>query len=422
MKIMNYKESKEWLYSLKFAMEGFKLDKTRKLAKLAKLDLTKLKTIHIAGSNGKGSTGAFIEFILKEQGYKTGFYTSPHLVEPIERMKINNKNISEKRFMQLTNYFRKLMAKNNFRANYFEVITVMAFKYFIEEKIDLLISEVGLGGRLDATNVLDGIISVITRISLEHTQYLGKNISKIAKEKAGIIKKRSTVIVAKNNPGLKQIQAKAKEQKSRIVYPNWIIKSSTNKGQEFELTKPEKILKLKIKMLGKHQCENAAIATATVISLRGRGFDVSEKSIRNGLRKAFWNARLEIVKRNPIVLLDAAHNPEGWKRLFESLKLFKYEKLIVVFGAMHDKDINVFRKYLRKINSLIITKSDSFRAEKPEKLKKKLEKGNIIVPEEKAIKQALTEAGKKDLVLITGSIYVVGKAFEILKIKTIALK
>ncbi|MFH1391677.1 MAG: folylpolyglutamate synthase/dihydrofolate synthase family protein [Candidatus Diapherotrites archaeon] len=412
MKTMDYEESKEWLYSLKFAMEGFKLDKTRKLVKLAKLDLAKLKTIHIAGSNGKGSTGSFIESILKEQGYKTGLYTSPHLVEPIERMKINGKNISKKRFVQLANYFRKLIKKNNFRANYFEVITAMALKYFIEEKIDLLVAEVGLGGRLDSTNVLDGMINVITHISLEHTQYLGKRISKIAKEKAGIIKKNSTVIIAKNNPGLKQIQAKAKEQKSQIVHPTWIIKNSTNKGQEFELIKPEKIPKLKIKMLGKHQCENAAIAATTVLSLRSKGFEVSEKSIRIGLRKAFWSARLEIVKRNPIVLLDAAHNPEGWKRLFESLKVFKYKKLIVVFGVMDDKDINAFRKYLKKISSLILTKSDSFRAEEPEKLRKKFGKGDVIVPEKKAIKQALAEAEKKDLVLITGSIYVVGEAIQ----------
>ncbi|MCR4335969.1 MAG: bifunctional folylpolyglutamate synthase/dihydrofolate synthase [archaeon] len=417
MKIMNYEESKEWLYSLKFAMKGFKLDKTKKLVKLAKIDLEKLKTIHIAGSNGKGSTGAFTESILKAHGYKTGFYTSPHLVEPTERMKINGENISKKRFAQLTNHFRKLMRENNFKANYFEVITVMAFKYFIEEKIDLLVAEVGLGGRLDATNVLNGMVNAITNISLEHTQYLGKSISKIAKEKAGIIKENSVTIVAKNNPGLKAIEAKAKEQKSQIIHPAWIIKSSTNKRQEFDLIKPEKISKLKIRMIGKHQCENASLAIATVIALRKNGFIVSEKSIRNGLKKTFWKARLEIVKRNPIVLLDAAHNPEGWKKLFESLELFDYKKLIVVFGAMNDKDVGAFRKYLKKIDSLILTKSGSFRAEEPEKLKKKFGKGTICTPEKKAIEQALSEAGKKDLVLITGSIYVVGKVIETMKLK-----
>jgi len=185
---MNYKESQEWLFNLRVQMKGFNLDNIKKLVEHAGLDLGKLKAVHVAGSNGKGSVCAFISEILTEQGYKTGLYTSPHLVEPTERIRINGAKVSQERFTELVNYFKELMEKNDFGANFFEVITAMAFKHFLDEKVDFLVAETGMGGRLDATNLLNGAVNVITSVSLEHSKFLGNTIEKVAFEKAGIIK------------------------------------------------------------------------------------------------------------------------------------------------------------------------------------------------------------------------------------------
>ena len=416
---MGYAESKRWLYSLKFAMKGFTLRNIERLLELAELDVSALKTIHVAGSNGKGSVCAFISSVLSEQGYKTGLYTSPHLIEPLERIKINGREISRAEFAALASHFKALMEENNVSANFFEAITAMALKYFIDEKADFLVAEVGMGGRLDATNVLHGIVCVITSISHEHTQYLGKTIEKISAEKAGIIKKGSIVVVAENNAGKKIIFEKAAELNCAVVEAKWETVFSGRDGQEFNLASPEKIAGIKIKMLGAHQIENAATAAAALGALRGKGFRVSDESLRKGLEKTLWSGRLQKVQEKPLVILDCAHNPDGWKKLFEALKIFEYDKMFVVFGAMNDKRISVeFRKFMGKnADALILTKSDSFRAEEPENLREKIGFGVSEKKPEKAFARTLKKAGPKDLVLITGSIYLVGKACEFFGVK-----
>ena len=412
---MGYSESKEWLFSLRFAMKGFDLRKTKKLIKYSKIDMQKLKTIHIAGSNGKGSTSAFIANILAKQGYKTGLYTSPHLVEPTERIRINGLKISKKKFTQLTNYYRNLMSRKKLNANFFEVITVIAFKYFYDKKVDFLVAETGMGGRLDATNVLDGIVNVITNISLEHTQYLGNSISKIAGEKAGIIKKNSGVVINKSNLGVKAVQKKAKEQHARVYYPEFKIKKSSEKEQVFDLLKPEKISNLKIKMIGSYQCENASLAATAALALKEH-YPVSNNAIKKGLLKTDWKGRIQKVKENPLVILDSAHNKSGWEALFKTLKFFKFKKMFIVLGTMEDKDISYLKKKLKK-HRVFLTKIDFYRASHPKKLRKKLGFGTIIQEPGEALKTALKEASEKDLVLVTGSIFVVGKIFETLKLK-----
>lgn len=412
---MSYSESKEWLFSLRFAMKGFDLKKIKKLIKYSKIDLQKLKTIHVAGSNGKGSTSAFISNILTEQGYKTGLYTSPHLVEPTERIRINGLKISQKKFTQLTNYYKNLMKRKKFNANFFEVITTIAFNCFYDKKVDFLVAETGLGGRLDATNVLDGIVNIITNISLEHTQYLGNSISKIAGEKAGIIKENSGVVISKSNSGLKAVQKKAKEQNAQLYYPKFKIKKASNKEQVFELLKPGKISNLKIKLIGSHQCENAALAVTAALALREH-YPVSNKAIKKGLLKTDWKGRVQKVKEKPLVILDSAHNKSGWEALFNALKFFKFKKVFIVLGTMEDKDTSFLKKKLKN-HRVFLTKIDFYRASEPKALRKKLGFGTIIQEPEEALETALKEASKKDLVLVTGSIFVVGKVFETLKLK-----
>jgi len=394
-------------------MKDFDPTTTKRILKIAKVKTEKIKAVHIAGSNGKGSTTAFISKILIEEGYKTGTYTSPHLVESTERMRINNKKISKKKFAELASYFKELCEKNKIKANYFEITTAMALKYFYDEKTEIAVIEVGLGGRLDATNVLNGLVCVITSISMEHSQYLGKTLSKIAFEKAGIIKRNSKVIVSEKNKGIKTIEKKAHKEKAELLkVKNKIIKS-TIEEQEFDIVSPAKINNIKIKLIGKHQCENASLAVSACIALRKKGFKVSEKSIRTGLLKTQVKGRLEIISKKPLIIADCAHNPDGWKKLFDALEQFKLKKIIAVVGAMHDKDVKELGNLLKKINAkTIITKSDSFRAEEPEKLKQKIGFGIIAKSEEDAIKKATKLAGKNGTILITGSIYIVGKAYK----------
>ncbi|MCR4369078.1 MAG: bifunctional folylpolyglutamate synthase/dihydrofolate synthase [archaeon] len=414
---MDYAQAKKWLYSLKLVMKGYDLKNMQKLVQESRLDLAKLRAIHVSGSNGKGSTCAFASQILQEAGHKTGFYSSPHLIEPTERIRVNGKNIPRKRFAELANYYKNLIAKNRLAASYFEATTAMAFKYFIEEKVDFLVCEVGLGGRLDATNVLDAQVAIITRISKEHTQTLGKTNAKIAREKSGIIKSGAIAITPHDNAGKFEIKKRCKEIGATLLETNWSIQQSDSHRQKFSITKPAKLAGLEIKMLGKHQCENASLAATAAMALAKKDHAlaatsaITQRHIRAGLKKAFWKGRLEKIRNKPLVILDAAHNPNGWDVLFPSLRVFGNRDMIVVFGAMSDKEIEKVRPHLRKAKRVILTVSNSFRAEEPEKLRKRIGFGEIIVPEKKAIHDAIKGAGKNDLVLVTGSIYLVGNAY-----------
>jgi len=414
---MTYFSAKKWLYSLHFAMKGFSLTVMEKLSAEANLDTKKIKVIHVAGSNGKGSTAGYVSQVLIEAGYRTGLYTSPHLVEHTERIRVNGEKISRKKFAELAEHFRTLTKKKKINANYFEIITAMAIKHFIDEKADFIVAETGMGGRLDATNILDGEVCAITSISLEHTQYLGKTTAKIAEEKAGIIKKGSIVVTKKNNAGINAIRLKVKKLGNRIIYPEWKNAKQKGNGQTFDLVKPVKIKGIELSMLGKFQAENAAIAIGVIKSLEEKGISIPENILMKGIAKTVVNGRLEKIISAPLVVLDAGHSPDGWEKTFASLGQFKYKKLIVVIGTMHDKNVKPLKKLLKKANYVITTKSDSFRALESEKLSKAIGFGEAIEPAEKAFEKAAGMAKKGDLILITGSIYLIGKAYPYFKIK-----
>ncbi|HLC78943.1 MAG TPA: folylpolyglutamate synthase/dihydrofolate synthase family protein [archaeon] len=410
---MNYSESKKWLDGLPFRMSGFDLQNTHFLLNASQINSLEFKVVHVAGSNGKGSTCAFISQILIEQGYKTGLYTSPHLVEPTERITINGKKIPKSKFAVLANYYRKISQSSGKDFSYFEIVTAMAFNYFKEQKIDILVAEVGLGGRLDCTNVLNGAVNIITSISLEHTQYLGDTIEKIATEKAGIIKPNSVTVISQNSAAKKTIEQICKEKKSNLIETHYF---GMERGK-FDLIAPKNLKGVEISMNGKFQLENASLAASASIALSKNGTFVSEKSIRAGLKKALWRGRLEIARKKPLVILDAAHNPQGWQVLFEEIKNFKFEKMIFVFGAMQDKDISGLKNIIPPNAQIIITKSKMERAQDPQKIHAQLERGEIIIPAKKAIFTAMKTAGPQDLVLVAGSVALIGLAYEALGIK-----
>jgi len=367
----------DWLYSLQGRGSVLGLERVKELLSKLNNPQSNLKCIHVAGTNGKGSTCAILSSILKEADYKVGMYTSPHLKRFTERIQINGEEITQPELNRLIEKIKPLVTDQTF----FEVTTAIAFQYFKEQDVDFAILEVGLGGRLDATNVITPLISIITHISLEHTHILGKTIEEIAKEKAGIIKENIPVITLAKNKTIKEI---AKQKHSEIFIP--------------------KIPKLNLNLKGEFQLENASLAIKAAELL-----NINSESIKKGLESVKWPGRLEFLEKN--VLVDCAHNPEGIAALKKEIKKLNYEKIITVTGILKDKDKKTMITQLSEFSDYIIfTKPNTERAEEPEELKKLTNTRNeIIIDVKKALKKAKKLANPDDLILITGSIYIVGE-------------
>ena len=389
----------------------------------------KLKVIHVAGTNGKGSTSSLISSILQSNGYKVGLYTSPHLVDFTERIKINNKPIDREKVSELLERIKPSIDKVANTPSYghptfFEVITSMAFLYFFEEQVDFLVLEVGLGGRLDATNVCEPLISVITHVDYDHMDKLGNSLEEIAREKGGIIKPGGIVISSKQyDKAYKEIK-KIADEKNSLIYSvgreiNYKIVKSDIKGVVFDLKGIYHDYKnLHTPLLGRHQADNAATAITTVEALKIKEINISEKTIRDGLKKVKWTGRLEIIQNNPTLVLDGAHNPSGVKVVRDALKeIFSYHRLILVLAIFADKNYKKMIQILAPNADLIIaTKAKNPRAASPQIIAKEaaqyIGQDKIVVTEDisQAINCALSNSKEDDLICLTGSLYTVGEA------------
>jgi len=385
---MNYNQIINYLNSLEKIGTMFGLSRIKAILKKLGNPEKSLKVIHVAGTNGKGSVCAMLAAILQGKGYKVGLYTSPHLKDIRERFKVNNKDISTKDFIK---YFLKVK-KYSKKETYFEFITAMAFLYFKDRKVDFLILEVGMGGRLDATNVVKPLVSVITNIELEHTDYLGKTIEKIAYEKAGIIKNKVPVITSTKGKALNVIKKVAKSKNSRVIVP--------------------KKYNYKTNLKGDFQVFNANIAIETINVLNQlKIIKINNKTIKKSLKKVNWPGRVQF---KDSILLDCAHNPSGVKALVQYIKTLKRKKIILIFGVLDDKDYRAMLRHLMPfVYKIIITRPNSFRALEPRILAKEVEKYSkyflIIKDPSRSLKYAKSIKGKEDLILVTGSIYVVGE-------------
>jgi dihydrofolate synthase/folylpolyglutamate synthase len=387
----------KWLNSLEIFGSRLGLERINELLSKLGNPQSKLKCIHVAGTNGKGSVCAMIASVLKEQGYKVGMYTSPHLKRFTERFQVNGEEISQKRLNEIIEKIRPYYKNQTF----FEIATAIGFLYFFEEKVDFLVLEVGLGGRLDATNVIEPLVSVITNISLEHTQVLGDREEIIAYEKAGIIKEGKPVVTLAKGDALKEIKKIAQEKNSKLYIPKKYHKTdgkfSVNSYRNMHLG-----------LLGEFQLENASIALKSIDIIK-EDYDISDEAIRKGMENVLWPGRLEYIEKN--VLVDCAHNPGGMSALKKEIMKINCEKVISVVGILKDKDKKSIVEIVSSFSDYIVfCEAKSDRASKAEELASYCKVRNEIVKDvKKALKKAKKLANNSDLVLVTGSIYTVGE-------------
>ena len=398
----------------------------------------RLQVIHIAGSKGKGSTAALIASVLTQAGYKTGLFTSPHLITPRERCRINNELISES---DIAYYIDKLkpaidtVSASEFgRVSFFEIYTALAFSYFADKATDFAVIEVGLGGRLDATNVVTPVATVITPIALEHTAILGETYGEIAGEKAEIIKHKCPLALAPQHPEARAvfekvanersvpiIEVKASPQRdsdslgSRIIYNA----DGLPVAQHFDVeTHSDSYPQLTIPLLGHHQFLNATTALAGLECLKRQGYVIPKTSVYAGFKNVQWNGRIQQIKSAPVVVLDGAHSPVSMEALCRTIREnFRYTQVIFVVSLMRDKNLTAIGDIISKTaDSVIVTQvANNPRVMPAETIQDAWKNAcpNIKCPDpERAIERALSNASPTDLICITGSLYLVGQALE----------
>lgn len=415
-----YQRSLDYLYSLeKFGMI-FGLKKIEEILEAVGNPHRDLQAIHIGGTNGKGSTAAMIASILQKDGYRVGLYTSPHLIRFTERMKVNEKEIEKEEVAELTELLRERIEATGIAPpfTFFDFTTAMVFLYFRQKMVDLAVLEVGLGGRLDSTNVIDPLLSVITNIGKDHEDVLGRGIMRIANEKAGIIKEGRPLITAATQPRVLGLFSKrCQEKKSAFFRVRKDFRYTPAEGGKFHYEGlHRKFWDLSLNLQGPHQMINATTAVGAMEILDDLGYRVSNDAIVEGLKSVQWPGRLEMVNASPRVLLDGAHNPEGALSLKEALeKGFEYRHLILLIGIMKDKDVHSILHSLTPLaDHIILTRPGIDRAAPPELLKKAMgrngKKAEVIENFNKAIERGLSLTGEKDLLCITGSLYTVGEA------------
>ena len=416
-KNVSYKASVSWLFGLQKYGIKFGLSKTNNLLKAFGNPHHNQHYIHIAGTNGKGSVGAILESILIEAGLKVGFYTSPHLVSFTERFRINRELITKDQAASLIREIYEVTSQKE-PPTFFELTTAMTLIYFFRKDVDVSIIEVGMGGRLDATNVITPMVSVITNIGFEHRQFLGNTIIDIAREKGGIIKRGIDVVTAVSQTPVKRLLQALCDERSA---PFWRVGRNVHyrrlaSGLLGYYGLRDNYTNLTLGLKGRFQYRNAALCLLALEILKRKGITASEGDIRSGLADPLWPGRLEIVSSRPMIVLDGAHNIAAMRSLADSIKRdFDFKDLVLVVGIMADKEISpILREILPLANKTIFTRPAYYRASEPQRLLKVAEKlgwgGEVSVPLSAAIERARNLAGERDLILITGSLFTVGEA------------
>ncbi len=440
---VTYQEALDYLYSFvdysltrnfRYTADKFDLGRMHELMALLGDPHRKYPVIHVAGTKGKGSTAALIASVLQAAGLKVGFYTSPHLQDYCERIQVDRKDISHEAFTNLVETLKPYVARVE-KLTTFELSTAIGFLYFAQQQCDVAVIEVGLGGRLDATNVVDPIMSVITSLSMDHMNVLGDTLPKIAYEKAGIIKTNRPVVLAPQREEARLVVERVAEEHNAAVIrvgQDYLFAPWTHNldGQTFLVWRadeqsmvdqyiesggqmPWEPLRLRIPLLGYHQVQNAATAYTALQVAREAGVTISDEAIREGFSQVVWQGRFEIVQRSPMLVIDSAHNRDSALRL--RLTLDDYlpgRPVILIFGASEDKDIEgMFQELIPRVRRVIATQSVHPRAYDPEKLVAIAHQfgcpAQAVVPVEEALSSALSIAEREEaVVVVAGSLFV----------------
>lgn len=416
---MTYSSAIEYLYGLQ--KHGIKLGLETMRTLLSRLDNPerRFKSLHIGGTNGKGSTAAMTAAMLQAAGYRVGLYTSPHLVDFRERIRVNQVMIVESQVAELTQRIRTIVP-SDLTPTFFELTTVMAFLQFAESGVEVAVLEVGLGGRFDATNVVEPEACAITTIALEHQEYLGKTEEAIGFEKAGIIKAGVPVVVGRiDGPAWDVIRQTAADRKAPLMRLGEDFHTVGTGPEEFSYRGRSRQLDgLTRALAGRHQLDNAACAVALLEAAEGRGISVNEAAVRQGLQAVPWEGRLEVLERGPVLLLDGAHNPAAAHVLAEYLADWcasrPEARLILVLGMMRDKDHGCFVEPLQQlVSEVVLTQADMARSATVQELQDKIGSRfplcHIAPGAADALALAKARATAQDLICVTGSLMLVGE-------------
>lgn len=428
-----YQETLDYIYSFvdfsrthqdSLKAENFDLDRMRTFMGRIGNPEDDFRSIHIAGSKGKGSVSAFCSSALSQAGYQVGLYTSPHLKDFEERIQINGQPIPRQDLVLLMDELKPVIESIP-RLTTFEIMTGLGYLYFSRQEVDIAVVEVGLGGRLDSTNIITPDVSVITALYLDHTSILGETLPEIAREKAGIIKKGVPVVLAPQQEDARQvIHQVAKDMGSPLIEVGRDLTfaglNATLDGQSFVITKgsgeSEEKLSLRIPLLGEYQVENAATAYAALHTLREVGFPIADNEIRIGFGNTVWPARFEVARRDPPVVFDAAHNPAAMEKLRQTVdQYFADVPMVLVFGISEDKNlVGMFEQLLPRTDILICTQATHPRAMDADLMLQKAAgfpcEKKVVYDVGDALEQALEAAAQDHLVLVTGSIFVAASA------------
>jgi dihydrofolate synthase / folylpolyglutamate synthase len=423
---MTYPETIDYLYGIRLFGQKLGLETMQYLLRLMGDPQQSLRFIHIAGTNGKGSVAAMLHAALSKAGYKTGLYTSPHLVSFCERFHINGRPIAETDVVRLVEQIKpvleKVAAHPEFRApTFFEAVTAIALQYFYEQKIDVVVWETGLGGRLDATNVVTPLVSVITNIAFDHTQYLGETLPEIATEKCGIIKPGVPVVTAAVvEEVLRVIRATASAQACPLTIIGQDIRtirlSEDEQGQCIQLTSAQHDYgTIRIPLLGAHQAINCATAVA---ALEACGLPVTPQQVSEGLLQTTWPGRFQIVNRNPTVVLDGAHNAAAAERLAATLReRCAGQKLTLILGVLRDKNYDQMCQILAPLaDRILCVPVKSERTCDPDQLARWCMAANsrlkITIAKDLTEAYAQAQSERAEAIVITGSLFLVGEALD----------
>lgn len=417
--MLTYEETLDFLYHLEVERMDLKLERVAEALRRCGSPQLRFPALHVAGTNGKGSTAAFLHAILSAAGYKVGLFTSPHLVDFCERIRLGARRISRAEVIEGVAKIRSALEPVGVQLTPFEMMTVLAFSAFAREQVDVAVVEVGLGGRLDATNVLSPLVSIITSIGLDHQAYLGPTTAHIAREKGGIIKANTSVVLGHMEEESRTLLCQVAAEKESPVWSfgkEFAALDNATGGFDYH-GQSWQFSDMRLRMRGQIQHHNAALALAALETIQAM-FPLAEQQLRAGLWQAAWPGRLELVSEQPFVILDGAHNPQAMAMLCAELPaVLQGRKATALFGVMRDKDWRSMIPLLAEVvQEIVVTRVQQARAEDPQVLLQSLTSlcpSRIVLDARTACQQLMAAAQPDEAIVVCGSLFLVGEVYPL---------